>query len=1273
MKKLLYSLITFFVVVTLVSGCGGETPSISIQPSTENFTQSSPLNIKLDILWVVDPSRSMFEETENVKANISSFMEGIVNAKFDYRVGFVSTSAWSDLAYQADPGSKGFLVDEFNRSVFNRLHSGECNNFGAADSNPNDFLSPLNAPDLNFFLQEFDTYFDLYGASLGTSGCGLVGPPFGTYQSVSNNIFSDERFNTSERSVLGEYLNDERPLQSLETFLNSGEGQSFVREDAFLAVVIITDEPDGSRDNLSPVAAFDPLQPGLHDANRYINFLDGVKGTSANYAVYSIIKQDGSNPLNQAIATESGGEIVDIDGTTADYATGLASIQQSILKESSLYLLGSEPVVETIQVTLIKGSSGEVIDVPADTGSGGFAYIAGVNGIKFLPPFSIENGDSIQVIYDKTSLAGGVSTSPPALALSNNITPENGANGRVVGQLSVVNVTGVSDLTYSLNSDSSNGGFAVSSSGVVTVANDSLLDRESQALEQINITANGSGGFELSSDILIILSDVIDAEPVANNDTFTVSEATANGDGDIIFTGSVSSNDAGIDSSEAHTFEVLQSPALTSAVSINNSGVFTFTVNRLDLTFPGGEPEDLGFEYRITDDTGTLSNIAGVIVKVLPFNEPPEVNTMIPIGDVVANGGGTTPAPVTLVGDSLNPETSSGFVSGDLSSAIDGDPATGFVTTASTNEAHFVTYDMEDIAIPGSELYQVTSVVLNGARSVGNTVIQVLSEDDKVLTREVLSFTVGDQSGTINFSTPVIGKKIKIIRPTGAENSDGDDNLQINEIDVTGIQAERIVIDLNNHFSDPDDPSSDAITYYATDVNGEGPAPGWATINGSNLVLVPPAGTNTDMGIVAIDKSGAAAPFVTFNVSRDGGGSTINSGPIALLAIDDTQRGGLTLNRYGGGIPGSGGPGGCGANSNQFITWDEGDDFIDQLLDENGDFIYPGAGNFDHLLDPDPNKASTDGHNTIEDGWDPIPTYVDNKYSVAGEIIPYDNSERCYGDTYTGYFVPDRTGLYRFRTTSLDDIVRLLVSTSEYATELQNIITGTIDTSKMRDVTEDSMNSGADFLGLSPQVSGAGNEFFPGTTGVALGSGHDTEIFFGGGVLGYQPGYVYLEKGNVYTFQIRFMEGGGSQRFDFQFDYREDGSPAGSWEDNWRPIDAIVTVPFSGTEGYSPVIVNSDPFVAFDSNELFYDAELDVLEYSVGMVNVDGTPYLGPGGTSNVSEIGLSFNSSTGLLSGSLNSVYENASVKPRVQFTATEKFTAGEQSVKSLVIKFSN
>jgi hypothetical protein len=86
---------------------------------------------------------------------------------------------------------------------------------------------------------------------------------------------------------------------------------------------------------------------------------------------------------------------------------------------------------------------------------------------------------------------------------------------------------------------------------------------------------------------------------------------------------------------------------------------------------------------------------------------------------------------------------------------------------------------------------------------------------------------------------------------------------------------------------------------------------------------------------------------------------------------------------------------------------------------------------------------------------------------------------------------------------------------------------------------------------------------------------------------------------------------------------------------------------------------------------MFYDAEQDILDYTARLVNPDGTPFVGPGSTSDVSEIGLGMNAQTGMLVGTLNTNYDAANPKPRIIFTVTERFTPTQAQTSSLPIKF--
>jgi VCBS repeat-containing protein len=864
-------------------------------------------------------------------------------------------------------------------------------------------------------------------------------------------------------------------------------------------------------------------------------------------------------------------------------------------------------------------------------------------------PYVPDKGDSIEVQYDKSSLASG-EASLPFIRLSENSFSEGESNGYKVGKLSLGNAE-VQDASYTILSDSSDpddsgpmvGAFSINTSTwEIELSNSSLIDKESQALHSLRVRASSAKYGDIERDITLIISDVIDAVPVASADVYRRSERIVDSSGNIIINGNLSFNDSGIDTSEVHTY-TLNAPASEGLFQLNSDGSFTYTVAQADLSLTSGQSHVENLSYTLEDQSSNQSQ-ANITITIDGANEAPILYQAINDQTVNITGGEQL---VSIDSSSIG---ASGTGSGSYADLVDGNNGTVFTTSAGTGQAHHVEFPFS-----GTSYFEVSRIEIDGNHPVGNSVFQILSDNDDVLTREVLEIDNG--SGlNIDFSTAVIGKKIKMIRPTGAVNSLGDDNIQIQEFRVYGFEVSLLTIDLLNHFSDAD---GDNLTFHVTDKFGEGPAPGWITIAGSGnqINAIPPAGADVEVGVLAADPSGDSA-FTVFRITRTGGASSVNGPPIALLDIDDSQRGGLSLTRWGGNAPGTTFP--------DRVTHDEADEFLDQLLDESGVLIpYAFPSDFDGV-------STSDGHGRLADGWNLTPSFENNKYARNGRLIPFINSEREYGEFYSGYFVPAKTGIYRFRTTTLDDVLRLLISPSEYFSDLEKIISGTIDTASMRRVMADTVRDQGASVGVlatydlgSDEITNCrGTEFF---VGQACGGPHDTSRFFQDGRAGYQHGYVYLEKGNVYATQVRFMEGGGSVAFDFEYDYKaSDSSP---WE-GWKAIDASVVIPKEGADAYSNRLISASGSVNFDSSNLFYDSEQDILEYSARLVLPDGSAFVGPGQTSDVSEIGLSINITSGLLTGSLNSVYANAPVKPRIEFKATEKFSSVEKSATSLAIK---
>ncbi len=116
-----------------------------------------------------------------------------------------------------------------------------------------------------------------------------------------------------------------------------------------------------------------------------------------------------------------------------------------------------------------------------------------------------------------------------------NAVDENAANGTVVGVTALASDADATNntITYSLD-DNAGGRFAIDgSTGVVTVADGTLLDREAAASHNITVRATSSDGSSNTQVMTINLNDVdeFDVGPITDSDATAnaVDENAANG------------------------------------------------------------------------------------------------------------------------------------------------------------------------------------------------------------------------------------------------------------------------------------------------------------------------------------------------------------------------------------------------------------------------------------------------------------------------------------------------------------------------------------------------------------------------------------------------------------------------------------------------------------------------------------------------------------------------------------------------------------------------
>ncbi|MCB0342965.1 MAG: hypothetical protein H6626_03405 [Pseudobdellovibrionaceae bacterium] len=203
---------------------------------------------------------------------------------------------------------------------------------------------------------------------------------------------------------------DERAFQSMKAALDDTDNAGFVRNDAFLAIVIVSDEDDISRDG----AEFQPYSTNdLHATNDYLTYLDGITGSTEgdrryNISAMAIQDEECRDFLNQSwtgrkigarygeLADATGGVKGDLCG---DFAADFDLISKNIIQQATQFYLSRIPIPETIRVIV----NGQLVpnrnNNPGPT-SGGWSYNAESNSIMFHGDHIPNQGDKIKIDYD---------------------------------------------------------------------------------------------------------------------------------------------------------------------------------------------------------------------------------------------------------------------------------------------------------------------------------------------------------------------------------------------------------------------------------------------------------------------------------------------------------------------------------------------------------------------------------------------------------------------------------------------------------------------------------------------------------------------------------------------------------------------------------------------------------------------------------------------------------------------------------------------------------
>lgn len=373
--KLIAISLSLTLATIFLPSCGGD-PSFSLTSEAAGFTQINNQTSAIDVLWIIDNSGSMTPAQTKLTTNFTSFITSFSAKSIEYKIAVASTDAY--LGADAD------VCTPTLRTYKARFRDGADVAASFTSVLP-DIFSPCD-PVTNAPIQGYDES----ASGNPYSGVRVIDPDT---VDIINTFLTNATLGTTGSGT-------EQGMESFKAAIDSPFNAGFLREDAYLAVIIVTDENDSS--------------PGTSAS--YKTYLDTITGSTAElqkYSVSTVTKQTGDICAEASHAASAIGtkyeELADLtDGDKislcSDFALALDDLAENIINKAliSIFEIEREPIVSTV-VIKVNG-----VTVPmSDGSSAGWEYSSPVSGtyagghiISFIGTAVPEAGASISIVYD---------------------------------------------------------------------------------------------------------------------------------------------------------------------------------------------------------------------------------------------------------------------------------------------------------------------------------------------------------------------------------------------------------------------------------------------------------------------------------------------------------------------------------------------------------------------------------------------------------------------------------------------------------------------------------------------------------------------------------------------------------------------------------------------------------------------------------------------------------------------------------------------------------